>query len=59
MQIFFHENKSLAPKTPLKQADYFAYRMWYYVGGNMRMLKDHILRFNITEHAKFFGKNYV
>ena len=43
-EMFENESISLARLTPPMQREYFAYRMWFYIGGNMRMLKEQILR---------------
>ena len=50
-------NNKLAQVTPPLQANYFAYRLWFYVGGNLRKLRKQIFGLHLPTHEKHFGKD--
>ena len=51
------QNSRLAQVTPPLQANYFAYRMWFYIGGNLRFLRTKILAKDFATHKNNFGKD--
>ena len=51
-------NNKLAQVTPPLQANYFAYRIWFYLGGNLRKLRKKLFAPNLEYHKKHFGKDF-
>ena len=47
---FYLNKKSLSKTTPPLQGNYFAYRMWFYLGGNLRAFKAEILNGDLASH---------